>query len=198
MANNIKQFIKLFACQRAGRQTINNQFLRNNLHTSQTLLGAPHGEDPIKNFMDFKYPNKVGTFEHYRLPKHLLEEEFNYPVYRDTMGTRWPGYWFQKKFVYVQEMEPELVVPDLEGFELKPYVSYRAEEVQTEPFTAKELFESVYEDSIIEDFENNKLDEYNVSPEEIDDARLKALQTGADLFEDRTLEGVRAPIEYVV
>lgn len=31
------------------------------------------------------------------------------------------------KFVSVPEMIPELVVPDLSGFELKPYVSFRTD-----------------------------------------------------------------------
>ena len=30
---------------------------------------------------------------------------------------------------HIPEMVPELVVPDLEGFKLKPYVSYRAKEI---------------------------------------------------------------------
>ena len=30
---------------------------------------------------------------------------------------------------HIPEMVPELVVPDLEGFKLKPYVSYRSKEI---------------------------------------------------------------------
>lgn len=167
------------------------------LHSTRTLNGAPHGNDPIKNFDSFKYPNKVGTFEHYRLPKPLLDREYNYPVCRDTMGIKWPGYWFKKNFVYVKEMEPELVVPDLEGFELKPYVSYRTEDIDVKPFTAKDLFDTVYARKIIEDFKENKIEEYKVTQEEIDEARLKAMQAGSDLFEDFAEDGVRAPIEFV-
>ncbi|KFP30722.1 hypothetical protein N325_02181, partial [Colius striatus] len=29
-----------------------------------------------------------------------------------------------KKFILIKEMVPEFVVPDLQGFKLKPYVSY--------------------------------------------------------------------------
>ncbi|CAD5212771.1 unnamed protein product [Bursaphelenchus okinawaensis] len=32
-----------------------------------------------------------------------------------------------KEFVHVPEMVPELIVPDLTGFELKPYVSYKVD-----------------------------------------------------------------------
>lgn len=171
---------------------------KRSIHLTRTLDGAPHGDDPVKNFMDFKYPNKVTTFEHYKLPQELLDWEFNYPVCRDTMGIRWPGYWFKRKFVYVKEMEPELVVPDLEGFQLKPYVSYRAEEVDTRPHTAKELFDNVYASQIKNDFEEKNVEDYDYSQEQIDEARLKAMQTGSDLFEDHTTDGVRAPVEWRV
>lgn len=160
--------------------------------------GNPAGEDPIKNFEDFKIPNKIGQFEHHRLPQDLLENEYNYPVCRDTLGIRWPGYWFKRKFVYVKEMEPELIVPDLTGFQLKPYVSYRTEEVLNEPFTAKELFDKVYAGEVERAFKENNVDNFDVPAEKIDEARLKALQTGADLFEDQPFDGVRAPIECVV
>lgn len=168
------------------------------IQLGQTLRGAPHGDDPVKNFIDFKWPNEVTTFEHYKLPQDLLDWEYNYPVCRDTMGIRWPGYWFKREFVYVKEMEPELVVPDLEGFELKPYVSYRAEEVDTQPHSAKELFDSVYASQVTENYKENNIENYDVCQEQIDEARLKAMQTGADLFEENTLDGVRAPIEYRV
>lgn len=170
--------------------SLSNRFF----HTTQKLAGAPHGEDPVKNFEDFKYPNQVSTFEHYRLPDALLDYEYNYPVCRDTMGIRWPGYWFKRRFVYVKEMEPELVVPDLEGFDLKPYVSHRTEERTVGEFTAKNLFDAIYLRQLTQDFEEGK--EFKVSPEEIDEARLKAMQTGADLFEESPIDGVRAPPDY--
>lgn len=195
MTTNIRIMSRITAC-RWNNQYNHKPFLRF-FQTTQILEGKPHGEDFIKNFEDFKYPNKVSTFEHYKLPKELLENEYNYPVCRDTMGIRWPGYWFKKKFVYVKEMEPELVVPDLEGFELKPYVSYKAEDVETKPLTAKDLFDHVYADQMIEDFSTNDTQDYQVPQDEIDDARLKAMQTGSDLFEEHTYDGVRAPMEYV-
>ena len=37
---------------------------------------------------------------------------------------RHPHHW-----EHIPEMVPELVVPDLEGFQLKPYVSYRTKEI---------------------------------------------------------------------
>ena len=160
--------------------------------------GSPAGEDPIKNFEDFKIPNRIGTFEHYKLPQELIENEYNYPVCRDTLGIRWPGYWFRRKFVYVKEMEPEIIVPDLTGFQLKPYVSYRTEDVQTKPFTAKELFDKTYASEVERAFKENRIENLDTPPETIDEARLRALQTGADLFEEHPFDGVRAPIEHTV
>ncbi|KFV49263.1 hypothetical protein N328_09614, partial [Gavia stellata] len=48
-----------------------------------------------------------------------------------------------KKFILIKEMVPQFVVPDLEGFKLKPYVSYRAPEGSEPPMTAKQLFTEV-------------------------------------------------------
>ena len=39
-------------------------------------------------------------------------------------GVRHPEHW-----EHIPEMVPELVVPDLDGFKLKPYVSYRTKEI---------------------------------------------------------------------
>lgn len=155
-------------------------------------------EDPIKNTEFFKIPNRLGgVWEHHKLPKKLLDNEFNYPVCVDTLGIRYPGYWFRKKFVYVAEMEPELIVPDLTDFKLKPYVSHKTEEVYTKPFTAKDLFDRVYSTKVEEAFKRDKLEELQVPEEQIDEARLRALQTGADLFEEYTIHGVRAKMEHV-
>lgn len=47
----------------------------------------------------------------------------------DYTGVQPVGYHDEKtgKFVIVKEMVPELVVPDLSKFKLKPYVSYRTD-----------------------------------------------------------------------
>ncbi|VDN18488.1 unnamed protein product [Gongylonema pulchrum] len=48
---------------------------------------------------------------------------------RNYTGTRDVGFYdpASKKFVPVDEMHPELIVPDLRGFQLRPYVSYRTD-----------------------------------------------------------------------
>lgn len=105
-------------------------------------------------------------------------------------GLRDPGYTNEKgQFITVPEMVPELIVPDLTGFPLMPYVSHRASGIEQSEFTAKQLFESVYSKKISDDFKDNKLDadgnplEPNsheaMSPEV---AKLKAQRTGCDLY----------------
>ena len=56
---------------------------------------------------------------------------------------------------HVPEMVPELVVPDLEDCDLKPYVSYATEDVYQEELTSKDLFNVIYGRKIIEDFKQN-------------------------------------------
>ncbi|GFR72645.1 39S ribosomal protein L41, mitochondrial [Elysia marginata] len=52
------------------------------------------------------------------------------------------------EYTHVPEMVPEFVVPDLTGFELKPYVSYRAKEITQGPLTPKDIFNSVYAETV--------------------------------------------------
>ncbi|XP_054168734.1 39S ribosomal protein L41, mitochondrial-like [Oppia nitens] len=152
-------------------------------HTSSRL--------DVRNFRRFMVPNKRGQFEHPRLPKPLLEKEFDYPVFRDTLFIRWPGYWFKGKFVYVKEMEPQIIVPDLQDFHLKPYVSYRCPDITQSAFTARDLFNATLADSIIEKFKNGEDIDHNVTDEDIQKAKIKAKQTGADLFSDTNFFGIQ-------
>ncbi|NWH62496.1 RM41 protein, partial [Geococcyx californianus] len=74
-----------------------------------------------------------------------------------------------RKFILIREMVPEFVVPDLQGFKLKPYVSYRAPEGSEEPLTAKMLFDEVVAPHIKKDvkegtFDPNNLAKYGFEP----------------------------------
>lgn len=86
-------------------------------------------------------------------------------------------------------MVPEIVVPDLTGFKLKPYVSYKAPDVQTAPMTAEELFGRVYTEKIRQDFSQGKLGANNEplepSPEErmtAEEARVKVKSINSDII----------------
>ncbi|NXE46454.1 RM41A protein, partial [Casuarius casuarius] len=74
-----------------------------------------------------------------------------------------------KKFILIREMVPQFVVPDLTGFKLKPYVSYRAQEGSELPMTAKQLFTEVVAPRIEKDvkegtFDPNDLEKYGFEP----------------------------------
>lgn len=160
------------------------------LHVSQGLQSR-------KNFRKFTYLNLVGQYDIKHTPKHLLGREYAFPLHQDTMKQRYPGYWMdyffrtshKKVFVPVKEMEPELMVPELADFKLLPYVSYRAPEVAQTEMTARDLFLKVYSGKIVSNHDKGEK-EFNVTQEEIESARLKAQQTGADLFVDDSYMGI--------
>ncbi|XP_028312900.1 large ribosomal subunit protein mL41 [Gouania willdenowi] len=73
------------------------------------------------------------------------------------------------KFLTIPAMIPEFVVPNLEGFKLKPYVSYRSSEGTEGPLTAQSLFDDVVAPQIKKDFEEgtfskDKLEKYGFEP----------------------------------
>jgi large subunit ribosomal protein L41 len=91
--------------------------------------------------------------------------------------------------VQIPEMIPEIIVPCLKDFKLKPYVSYKCENVYQTKLTAKDLFNAVYREKIIKDFIADKLDTsgqpINPSKEELinaKEARKIASKPGADIF----------------
>ncbi|XP_004613291.1 39S ribosomal protein L41, mitochondrial [Sorex araneus] len=61
-------------------------------------------------------------------------------------------------FVQVPAMVPELVVPALTGFRLRPYVNYRAPAGDEQPLTAEQLFRDTAAPAIEKDFRDGSLD----------------------------------------
>lgn len=94
-----------------------------------------------------------------------------------------PGFWFKKEFKYIKEMEPELIVPDLDGFNLKPYVSYKTKDIDTPELTAKLLFDKHYAGNIVDKMMNNQEIEIKINEDEILESKLKALRPNSDLLE---------------
>ncbi|XP_028271016.1 large ribosomal subunit protein mL41 [Parambassis ranga] len=73
------------------------------------------------------------------------------------------------KFLSIRAMTPEFVVPHLEGFKLKPYVSYRSTPGTEPPVTAQSLFDEVVAPQIKKDFEEGsfnkeQLEKYGFEP----------------------------------
>lgn len=92
---------------------------------------------------------------------------------------------YEKEFI--PEMVPELIVPDLEGFQLKPYVSYRVQDIEHAEFTPQDLFHAVYTQKIVQDFREGKITEDGSSTEPSEEekltreeAKVKAQQIGSD------------------
>ncbi|XP_072096631.1 large ribosomal subunit protein mL41 [Mobula birostris] len=87
-----------------------------------------------------------------------------------SRGTKPTGFiTSSKKFVKIRQMVPELMVPNLEGFNLKPYVSYKAPTGTEQPLTAKKLFMETAAVQIEKDFQAgtfdpNNLEKYGFEP----------------------------------
>ncbi|XP_012229812.1 large ribosomal subunit protein mL41 [Linepithema humile] len=141
-----------------------------------------HGK---RNFRKFLLYNKRGS----RNFKKQQAENPDPDIPIDKRGVRDTGYKLDNKWVHVPEMVPELIVPSLEGFTLKPYVSYRVEKFTQPEFTAQDLFDIVYAKKIEEDFANGQLNENGepLNPSEHEkltpqQAKDNAGKTGCDIF----------------
>lgn len=156
--------------------------LVNNVIKRNISLSAPR--EGKRNFRKFVIANKRGSRLH---KQQQLSEKRELPI--DDRGVRATGYVMDGRFVPVPEMIPELIVPDLKGFDLKPYVSYKAEDVIQSEFTPQQLFDAVYSKKIVMDYKQGKLDtegnpldpsdEEKLQPEE---AVSRAKRTGSDIF----------------
>ena len=89
-------------------------------------------------------------------------------------------------------MEPQIIVPDLTGCELKPYVSYRAGEIEEPPLTAKSLFDAVYAPTIAKLAKAGKEVRVRLTAREIHMARIQAQMTGSDLMAEENEDGVQS------
>ncbi|XP_063886052.1 large ribosomal subunit protein mL41-like [Scylla paramamosain] len=149
------------------------------ISTSAVALGK-------RNFRKFMVYGKRGT----RLFKKTSYQQLDPEIQKEfDRGVRPIGVTVGKKFHVIKEMIPELIVPNLDGFKLKPYVSYRTPDVIQSEFGPQDLFYAVYSEKIAEDFKNGKLDENCNSLEPSDEEQLtaeeaskKALSIGADLL----------------
>lgn len=67
-----------------------------------------------------------------------------------------------RKFIPIRAMIPEFVVPNLEGFNLKPYVSYKTPQGTEQPITPESLFNQVVAPQIERDIEEGVFSEDNL------------------------------------
>lgn len=152
--------------------------IKRTINTSATLNGK-------RNFRKFLLYNKRGT----RLFKKQRINNIDPELPIDKRGVRDTGYTFKGKYIEVPEKIPQIIVPDLSGCQLKPYVSYKAPEVVQSEFTSQDLFNAVYAEKIINDFKNKKLNDDGSATEPSDNEKLtsgeawtRARKTGSDIF----------------
>ncbi|XP_031628770.1 39S ribosomal protein L41, mitochondrial [Contarinia nasturtii] len=146
-----------------------------------------------KNFRKFYIPPEVRGTRMFREQQKTDKRHPQIPL--ETYGARETTIIDENgNEVEVAEKIPELVVPDLKEFELKPYVSYRAAEFQQSEFTAEDLFNAVYSNKIVDDWNKKQLnpDGTPVTPSEDEllepeEAYLRARKTGSDIFGEEPL-----------
>lgn len=153
-------------------------------YTSQRGISLTAVREGKRNFRKFMLPNKRGSRIH---KMQQMGPNRELPI--DKRGVRDIGYELNGKFVKVPEMIPELIVPDLSDCTLKPYVSYKTEDVVQSEFTSQQLFDAVYSKKIVLDFKHGKLDENGLPIEPSEEEKLspeeaiaKAKRTGSDIF----------------
>lgn len=148
--------------------------------------------DSKKNFRKFYLPNQRGTRafrEKQKTNPHPGIPIETYGVRETTIIDEYGNK------VEVAEMIPDLIVPDLTDFDLKPYVSYRTKPFTQTEFTTEDLFNAVYSGKIIDDWNKKHLNEDGTSKDpSVDEllepelAWLRARQTGSDIFGEEEKE----------
>ncbi|XP_072033830.1 large ribosomal subunit protein mL41-like [Amphiura filiformis] len=78
--------------------------------------------------------------------------------FQPKLGAVETGRFIKGKWVNIKEMIPEFVVPDLQDFELQPYVSLKCPDVENKPLTAKEIFDACVAPTVEADFKAGKYD----------------------------------------
>ena len=94
--------------------------------------------------------------------QHLFKDvdEHEYPEGLNGRGVRPVGYRnpTTRKYYVVPEMIPELIVPALTDFKLKPYVSYKVRDTVEPAMSARDLFDVVYGRKIKDEFDDGRLE----------------------------------------
>ncbi|XP_020800270.1 39S ribosomal protein L41, mitochondrial [Drosophila serrata] len=155
------------------------------LRCQQRTITTSSAMSGKRNFRKFNVYNKRGT----RVVKEAQKTLAQPPVAIHKRGVRETGIVVDGEYVEIPEKIPELIVPDLTGCKLKPYVSYKAPEVVQSEFTSLDLFNAVYSQKIIEDFKAGTLqaDGSAKKPsanEQLSSAEAlqRARKTGSDIF----------------
>jgi len=143
----------------------------------------------VHHVNEFKHPNRMGTKKFKKEQNNRYKPKYpDIPIHR--YGVKYNSILHPAKFEPVKEMTAEIIVPDLEGCKLKPYVSYATKDIYQDELTSQDLFNVIYGPKIVKDFKEGKLDDDGnpLEPTEIEkmtseEAYIKARQTGSDIFQ---------------
>lgn len=146
-----------------------------------------------KNFRKFDIPSEIRGDRIFR-EKQKINPHPRIPL--QTYGARSTTVYDKYgNIVEVPEKIPEFIVPDLKDFPLKPYVSYRASDFQQSEFTAEDLFDAVYSNKVVDDYNKKQLNEdgspKTPSEDELLDAEeafVRARKTGSDIFGHKPID----------
>ncbi|XP_038062417.1 39S ribosomal protein L41, mitochondrial-like [Patiria miniata] len=75
------------------------------------------------------------------------------------------------RFKNVKEMIPEIVVPNLDGFTLKPYVSHKCPDTEQPAITARELFDACIAPQVRADFKAGKYSDASTETDNSQDTK---------------------------
>lgn len=170
--------------------------LRTPVELAKRYISSSSALASKKNFRKFYIPSEVRGTKSFR--EKQLSDKPHPSIPLETYGvrdTRIPDE--NENMVEVPEMIPDIIVPDLTNFDLKPYVSYRVNEFSQSEFTAEDLFNAVYSDKIVQDWNKKQLNEDGTpktpSQEELlgaEEAFNQARKVGSDIFENKPHDGV--------
>ncbi|XP_063960123.1 large ribosomal subunit protein mL41-like [Lytechinus pictus] len=90
--------------------------------------------------------------------KEMTSKRGNKNFHPNTSRIQPTGYGVRTTWRNVKEMIPEIVVPSLDDFPLKAYVSYKCPDTQQDPITPRDIFDKCVAPRVLEDLESGKYD----------------------------------------
>lgn len=168
--------------------------LKTSMHLARRCISTSAVLANKKNFRKFYIPPEVRGDKIFRERQKSENPDTRIPI--ETYGVRSTTIVDEQgNKVDVPEKIPEFIVPDLTDFHLKPYVSYRTTDFEQSEFTAEDLFNAVYSNKIVEDWNKKQLNE-DGSPKtpsedellEAEEAFVRARKTGSDIFGEKPID----------
>nr|XP_054759979.1 39S ribosomal protein L41, mitochondrial-like [Lytechinus pictus] len=90
--------------------------------------------------------------------KEMTSKRGNKNFHPNTSRIQPTGYGVRTTWRNVKEMIPEIVVPSLDDFPLKAYVSYKCPDTQQDPIAPRDIFDKCVAPKVLEDLESGRYD----------------------------------------